>query len=71
MKSIGQDTSTTRTADQTVAGKFWSASPIWDTWNQIAAILSTDHHGSLSQTTSMFAALDLALADTTVVLYDA
>jgi PAP2 superfamily len=71
VKSIGQDTSTTRTTDQTVAGKFWSASPIWNTWNQIAAILSTDHHGSLSQTTSMFAALDLALADTTIVLYDA
>lgn len=71
VKSIGQDTSTTRTADQTVAGKFWSASPIWNTWNQIAAKLSTDQHASLSQASSVFAALDLALADTTIVLYDA
>jgi len=71
VKTIGQDTSTTRTPDQTVAGKFWSANPIWNTWNQLAATLSTDHHASLSQTTSAFAALDLALADTTIVLYDA
>src|SRR4051794_3096489 len=34
--SLGRDASTTRTADQTVAGKFWSASPIWNTWNQAA-----------------------------------
>jgi hypothetical protein len=71
VKSIGQDTSTTRTPDQTVAGKFWSATPIWNTWNHIAGQLSTDHHASLSQTTSMFAALNLALADTTIVLYNA
>jgi hypothetical protein len=71
VKSIGQDTSTTRTPDQTVTGKFWSATPIWNTWNQIAGQLSTDHHASLSQTTSMLAALDLALADTTIVLYNA
>lgn len=71
VKTIGQDTSTTRTPDQTVAGKFWSAAPIWNIWNQVAGQLGTDHHASLSQTTSAFAALDLALADTTIVLYDA
>jgi hypothetical protein len=71
VKSIGQDTSTTHTPDQTVAGKFWSETPIWNSWNHIAGQLSTDHHASLSQTTSMFAALDLALADTTVVFYNA
>jgi hypothetical protein len=70
-KSIGQDTSTTRTPDQTVAAKFWSATPIWNTWNQIAAKLSTDQHASLCHTTGLFAALDLALADTTITLYDA
>lgn len=71
VKTIGQDTSTTRTPDQSVAGKFWSATPIWNTWNQLAGKLSTDQHASLSQTTSVFAALDLALADTTIALYDA
>lgn len=71
VKSVGQDSSTTRTPDQTAAGKFWSASPIWNTWNQVAGKLSTDHHAGLSQTSRVFAALDLALADTTIGLYNA
>jgi hypothetical protein len=71
VKSIGQDTSTTRTPDQTVAGKFWSAAPVWNTWNQVAQKLTDDQHASLAQATSVFSALDLALADTTTALYDA
>jgi hypothetical protein len=71
VKSIGQDTSVTRTPDQTVAGKFWSAAPVWNTWNQIAQKLTADQHASLAQATSVFSALDLALADTTTALYDA
>ena len=67
--SLGRDASTTRTADQTVAGKFWSASPIWNTWNQVAQQLVGDR--SLADTTRAFAAMDLALADTTIGLYDA
>ena len=35
VQSLGQDTSTTRTADQTTIAKFW-APPIWNTWNAIA-----------------------------------
>src|SRR5947209_4720684 len=34
VKSLGQNTSTTRTAEQTVIAKFW-AGPIWNTWNEI------------------------------------
>jgi membrane-associated phospholipid phosphatase len=67
--SLGRDASTTRTADQTVAGKFWSASPVWNTWNQVAQQLVGDR--SLADTTRAFAAMDLALADTTIGLYDA
>jgi membrane-associated phospholipid phosphatase len=69
--AIGQDTSTTRTPDQTVAGKFWSAAPIWNTWNQVAQSLTVDQHASLTQATGVFATMDLALADTTIALYDA
>ena len=36
VKSLGQDSSTTRTADQTTLAKFWGAAPIWNVWNQIA-----------------------------------
>jgi len=69
VETLGRDSSTTRTADQTVAGKFWSASPIWNTWNQVAQQLVGDR--SLADTTRAFAAMDLALADTTIGLYDA
>ena len=44
VRDLGRDTSTSRTVDQTVAGKFWSASPIWTTWNQVAQQLVTDRH---------------------------
>jgi membrane-associated phospholipid phosphatase len=71
VKSIGQDTSTTRSPDQTVAGKFWSAAPVWNTWNQLVQKLTDDQHATLAQTTSVFSAMDLALADTTIALYDA
>jgi hypothetical protein len=71
VKSIGQDTSATRTPDQTVAGKFWSAAPIWNTWNQVVQNLTDAQHASLAQASSVFAATDLALADTTIALYDA
>ena len=71
VRTVGRDTSTVRTPDQTVAGKFWSSAPIWNTWNQIAQQVATDRHARLAQTTAAFAAMDLALADTTIAMYDA
>jgi membrane-associated phospholipid phosphatase len=71
VKSLGQDTSTTRTADQTAAAKFWGSAPIWNTWNQVAQNLAVSRSASLEQTATVFANLDLALADATIGLYDA
>ncbi len=71
MRTVGRDSSTVRTPDQTVAGKFWSSAPIWTTWNQIAQQVATDRHTGLAETTAAFAAMDLALADTTIAMYDA
>ena len=71
VKSLGQDTSTTRTADQTAAAKFWASAPIWNTWNQVAQNLAVSRHASLAQTATVFANLDFALADATIGLYDA
>jgi membrane-associated phospholipid phosphatase len=71
VRNLGRDTSTTRTPDQTVAGKFWSGTPIWVTWNQVAQQLTADRHASLAQATAVFSSLDLSLADTTIALYDA
>jgi len=71
VKSLGQDSSTTRTADQTAAAKFWASAPIWNTWNQVAQNLAVTRHASLERTAAVFANLDLALADATIALYDA
>ena len=71
MKSLGQDTSTARTADQTTAAKFWGSAPIWNTWNEITQQLLTNQHASLQQAATVFANLDLAVADATIALYDA
>ena len=71
VKSLGQDSSTTRTADQTTLAKFWGAAPIWNVWNEIAQRLTVTRHASLERTVTVFANLDLALADATIGLYDA
>jgi hypothetical protein len=70
-KNLGSSTSTVRSADQTVAGKFWSSVQVWTTWNQVAQQLLGSRHASLAEATAVFSTLDLALADTTIGLYDA
>jgi hypothetical protein len=70
VQSLGQDSSTTRTADETTAAKFW-APPIWNTWNEIADGQATTRRTDLEETAKMFASLDITLADTTIAFYDA
>jgi len=70
VKSLGQNTSTTRTAEQTVIGKFW-APPIWNTWNVIAENAAIAHRTNLERTARMFAVLNLSFADSAIAMYDA
>src|SRR3989442_4236088 len=70
VKSLGQNTSTTRTADQTVIAKFW-AGPIWNTWNEIAENSALAHHTNLETTARLFSVLNLSFADTAIAFYDA
>jgi PAP2 superfamily len=70
VKSLGQDTSTTRTPEQTVIGKFW-AGPIWNTWNAIAENAALAHHTNLETTARLFAVLNLSFADSVIAFYDA
>jgi len=70
VKSLGEKTSTARTADQTEIAKFWPG-PIWVTWNEIAEKSALAHHSDLSQTAQMFALLNVTFADTTIAFYDA
>jgi hypothetical protein len=68
--SLGQNTSTTRTADETVTAKFWPG-PIWVQWNEIAEASAMNHHTDLVRTASLFALLNLSFADTVIAFYDA
>ena len=70
VKSIGIAGSTTRTADQTVIGKFWNGN-IQDFWNEIAQTAAVAHHLSLIQSARLFALLDISLADTAISFFDA
>jgi hypothetical protein len=70
VKSLGQNTSTTRTADETVAAKFW-AGPIWNTWNEIADNAALAHHTNLETTSRLLAILNLTFADSVIAFYDA
>ena len=69
--SLGQLSSTTRTADQTAVGKFWGAAPVWVVWNQVADQAGIGFGKSLEQNARMFALLDTTLADGAIALYDA
>ncbi len=70
VESLGQNTSTTRTPEQTVIGKFWGG-PIWNTWNEIAENAALAHHTNLETTARLFAVLNLSFADSTIAFYDA
>ena len=70
VKSLGQETSTSRTAEQTTIGKFWSA-PIQNYWNAIAGDVAVARRDDLEDSARTFALLDLGLADATVAMYDA
>jgi hypothetical protein len=71
IKSLGQNTSTTRSAEQTDIGRFWGAAPVQNVWNQIAQTAGLSFDNSLEQNARMFALLDTSLADGVIALYDA
>jgi len=71
VKSLGQNTSTTRSAEQTDIGRFWGAAPVQNVWNQIAQTAGLSFDNSLEQNARMFALLDTSLADGVIALYDA
>ncbi|MBO0870297.1 MAG: vanadium-dependent haloperoxidase [Micromonosporaceae bacterium] len=68
--SLGQDSSTTRTADQTVQARFWAA-PIWNYLNEIAQTVVLASGADLPTAARTFALLDLALADGVIAFYAA
>ena len=70
VRSLGQNTSATRTVDQTQIARFWAA-PIQNYWNEIAQTVAAAHHEGLVKDARLFALLNLSLADGTIAFYDA
>ncbi len=71
VKSLGQNGSATRSAEQTDIGRFWGAAPVQNVWNQIAQTAALSFDTSLEETARMFALLDASLADGVIAFYDA
>ncbi len=70
VEALGQDTSTTRTADQTTIAQFW-APPIWNTWNEIADGQIVEHRTNLEDASHILSVLNISLADSAIGFYDA
>jgi hypothetical protein len=70
VQSLGQNSSTTRTPDQTTIASFWGGN-IWDYWNEIAQNASLAHHDTLRRDALLFAQLNTAFADSVIAFYDA
>ncbi len=70
VQSLGEDSSTTRTADETMIAEFW-APPIWNTWNEITEGQVVSRNSDLEQAAHVFADLNLTLADSAISFYDA
>jgi len=70
VKQLGQDTSSTRTVDQTTQARFWAA-PIWNYWNEIAQSAAVAHHSDILTAARLFTDLNLAFADAVIAFYDA
>lgn len=62
VKSVGRDTSSTRTADQTHIAHFWFEPP-YDTWSRIAGIVSADRGYDLHQTARLYALVNMVVCD--------
>jgi hypothetical protein len=68
--ATGRDTSTTRTADETVQARFWAA-PIWNHWNEIAQSVVGGSRSGLLVAARVFARLNLSFADAVIAFYAA
>jgi hypothetical protein len=70
VKALGQNTSTVRTADQTLIGRFWGGA-IQNYWNEIAQTAAVAGRLDVARSARLFALLNLSMADTVIAFYDA
>jgi hypothetical protein len=69
VKSLGQDTSVTRTADQTAASRYWATVGL-PVWNRTAATLAADHGLDVADDARLFAMMYMTMADTAITVWD-
>ena len=69
VKSLGSATSTTRTADQTLAARYWAENPP-QTWNRIVRTLSAQQGLSLADNARLFAMLYMTAADALITVWN-
>jgi hypothetical protein len=62
VKSVGADTSVSRTVDQTHIAHFWFEAP-YDSWSRIAGIIQADHGYDLHETARLYALVNMAVND--------
>jgi membrane-associated phospholipid phosphatase len=68
--SMGSATSTLRSADQTLAARFWNASTASYYWQTAALQLAAQHHYTLSQNAHLFALVSLAMGDAVIACWE-
>jgi hypothetical protein len=69
VKSLGSATSTARTADQTLAARYWAENPP-ATWNRIVRTISAQQGLSLVDNARLFAELYMTAADSLINVWD-
>ena len=70
-KGLGDTKSTTRSAAQTDAVKFWTQETLPSSWQQAAQQLSASKELSLAENARLFALLNMAIANTFITDWDA
>jgi hypothetical protein len=70
VKTLGRRTGSTRTAEQTSLAPFWEGNASVH-WNQAANQMCTANHVSLSDSSRLFAVLNIAMADTAFTVWRA
>jgi hypothetical protein len=70
VKTLGRQTGSPRTDDQTALARFWEASASVH-WNQAANQMAQARHLSLARSARLFATLNIAMADTIVTIWTA
>jgi hypothetical protein len=71
VKSKGQDTSPTRTADESLYSQYWNASTASALWNRIALSIAGERHLTMSEESRLLALVALGMADAAIGCWEA